>query len=92
MAANPLEHRNWGNYQSWPCPHHHLVAFLNRFQKLAVDLKTVVLERLCTATSVTSVQLFMEQPLPGSLLQKEAEPQLLWLNFGRISHLVSSVS
>lgn len=28
----------------------------------------------------------------GSLLQEEAAPTLLWLNFGRISHLVSSVS
>lgn len=77
MAANPSEHRNWGNYQSWPCPHHHLVAFLNRFQKLEVDLNTVVLESLRTATSVASVQLFVDQPPPGSLLQEEAEPHTI---------------
>lgn len=61
MAANPLEHRNWGNSQSWPCPHHHLVAFLNRFQKLEVDLNSTVLESLHTVTSVASVQLFVGQ-------------------------------
>lgn len=77
MAANPVEHRNWGNYQSWPRPHHHLVTFLNRFQKSEVDLNTVVLESLRTATSVASVQLFVEQPPPDSLLQKEAEPHTI---------------
>lgn len=76
MVANSLEHRNWGNYQSWPCPHHHnLVAFLNRFQKL--DLNTVVSESLGTATSVASVQLFVEQPPPDSWLQQEAEPRTI---------------
>lgn len=77
MAANPLEHRNRGNYQSWPCPHHRLLAFPNRFQKLEVDLDTAVLESLRTTTSVASVQLFVEQPPPGSLLQKEAEPHAI---------------
>lgn len=77
MAANPLEHRNWGNYQSWPCPHRHLLAFLNRFQKLEVGLNTAVLESLRTATSVASVQPFVEQPPPGGLLQKEAEPHTI---------------
>lgn len=62
MAANPLEHRNWGNSQSWPRPHHHLVAFLSRFQKLEVDLNTMVLESLHTVTSVASVQLFGGSP------------------------------
>lgn len=74
MAANPLEHRNRDNDQSWPRPCHHLVVFLNRFQKLAVGLNTVALERLCTATSATSVQVVMEQPPPGSWLPREAEP------------------
>lgn len=78
MVANSLEHRNWGNYQSWPCPrHHNLVAFLNRFQKLEVDLNTVVSESLGTATSVGSVQLSVEQPPPDSWLQREAKPHTI---------------
>lgn len=53
------------------------MAFLNRFQKLEADLNTVVLESLCTATSVASVQLLVEQPPPGSLLQEAAEPHAI---------------
>lgn len=74
MAANPLEHRNWGNAQSWPCPHHHLVAFLNKFQKLEVDLHTTVLESLHTVTSVASVQLFVGQPLLEVCFKKRQRP------------------
>lgn len=74
MAANPLEHRNWGNTQSWPCPHHHLVAFLNRFQKLEVDLNTTVLGSLHTVTSVASVQLFVRQPLLAVCFKKRQRP------------------
>lgn len=51
------------------------MACLNRFQKL--DLNSVLLESLRTATSVASVQLFVEQLSPGSLLQKEAEPHTI---------------
>lgn len=72
MAANPLEHRNWGNAQSWPCPHDHLVAFLNRFQKL--DLNTTALESLHTVTSVASVQLFVAPPLLAVCFKKRQHP------------------
>lgn len=53
------------------------MAFLNRSQKLEADLNTVVLESLCTATSVASVPLLAEQPPPGSSLREAAEPHAI---------------
>lgn len=94
MAANPLEHSTWGTSQPWLRPHRHLVAFLNRSQQLEADLSAVVLESLGTATSAASVQLGSEwsSPLLVVCFTERQSPRLLWLDFGRITHLISSVS
>lgn len=69
FLCSPFHYKDLGHE-----PHHHLVAFLSRFQKLEVDLNTMVLESLRTVTSVASVQLFVGQPLLAVCFKKRQRP------------------